>query len=206
MLAVNVLPSAMVRVALVAGAVIATLFTEVAVATPIVGVTSVGDVSKTSPPLPVSPVTADARLALDGVARNVATPVPRPLTPVEIGKPVQLVSVPLVGVPSKGVTNVGEVSNTRPPLPVSPVTAEARFALDGVAKKVATPVPRPDTPVEMGRPVQLVNVPLVGVPKRGVVSVGDVAKTRSPEPVSSEITPASSDEVVALRAESLLLA
>ena len=55
---------------------------------------------KTSKPDPVSSVTAAIRFALDGVARNVATPVPSPLMPVETGKPVQLVSVPLLGVPS----------------------------------------------------------------------------------------------------------
>jgi hypothetical protein len=39
-------------------------------------------------------------LALDGVPRNVATPVPSPETPVLIGRPVALVSVPEDGVPS----------------------------------------------------------------------------------------------------------
>jgi hypothetical protein len=34
------------------------------------------------------------------------------------------------------------VANTSAPLPVSPVTAAARFADDGVARKVATPVPK----------------------------------------------------------------
>jgi len=63
-----------------------------------------------------------------------------------------------------GVVNVGLVANTLAPVPVSSVNAAARFALDGVARKVATPLPRPDTPVEMGRPVALVSVPLDGVP------------------------------------------
>ena len=70
---------------------------------------SVGLVPNTSAPVPVSPVTALARFADDGVARNVATPVPRPETPVLIGKPVALVSTPLAGVPSAGVTSVGLV-------------------------------------------------------------------------------------------------
>jgi hypothetical protein len=47
-------PSAMVSVAEVAGAVMATLFTLVAVATPKVGVTNVGLVAKTRLPVPVS--------------------------------------------------------------------------------------------------------------------------------------------------------
>jgi len=53
LLAVNVLPSAMVKVDPVAGAVNVTLLTEVAVATPIVGVVSVGEVAKTMLPEPV---------------------------------------------------------------------------------------------------------------------------------------------------------
>ena len=45
--------------------------------------------------------------------------VPSPDTPVEIGKPVQFVSVPDVGVPSSGVTSVGLVASaTTVPLPV----------------------------------------------------------------------------------------
>jgi hypothetical protein len=44
----------MVRVALVAGAVIATLLIDVADATPSTGVTNVGEVANTRTPLPVS--------------------------------------------------------------------------------------------------------------------------------------------------------
>jgi hypothetical protein len=83
---------------------------------------------------PFPPVLAPA-------ASAVATPVPSPLIPVLTGNPVQLVSVPLAGVPSKGVTSVGDVANTKAPLPVSPVTVAARFALLGVPRKVRTPVP-----------------------------------------------------------------
>jgi hypothetical protein len=81
------------------------------------------------------------------------------------GSPVQFVSVPLVGVPRIGVTSVGVVANTNDPVPVSSVTAERRFALDGVAKNVATPVPRPLTPVLIGNPVAFVRVPDEGVPR-----------------------------------------
>ena len=67
----------------------------------IVAVVSVGEVAKTKlPPVPVSSVIAVLKLAELGVARKVATLVPSPLTPVDIGKLVQLVSVPLDGVPS----------------------------------------------------------------------------------------------------------
>ena len=41
----------------------------------------------------------------------------------------------------------------------------------------------PDTPVVKGSPVQLDNVPLVGVPRIGVTNVGDVLKTTLPDPV-----------------------
>jgi hypothetical protein len=76
---------------------------DVPVAAPIFGVTSVGEVAKTVAPVPVSSVKAAAKLALDGVPRNVATPVPkaeRPVPPFAIGNsPVTLVArsiVPLV--------------------------------------------------------------------------------------------------------------
>ncbi len=57
--------------------------------------------------------------------------------------PVRFVTVPLVGVPSAPLNSTGA-----PALPVL------------TAKAVAMPVPRPDTPVLMGRPVQFVSVPL----------------------------------------------
>lgn len=57
--------------------------------------------------------------------------------------PVRFVTVPLVGVPNAPLNNTGA-----PALPV--LTASA----------VAMPVPRPETPVLMGRPVQLDSVPL----------------------------------------------
>ena len=60
---------------------------------------------------------------------------------------VQLAKLPDAGVPNAGVTNVGLVANTKDPEPVSSVTAAARFALDGVPKKVATPAPKEVKPV-----------------------------------------------------------
>ena len=162
-------PVALVRVALVG--------------VPRIGVTNVGEVAKTAEPLPVSSVKAEARFALDGVARKVATPVPRPDTPVLIGKPVAFVKVALVGVPRIGVTRVGLVAKTREPEPVSSVIAEAKLALEGVAKRVATPVPKPLTPVEIGRPVAFVKVALVGVPRIGVTSVGEFDNTTLVVPV-----------------------
>lgn len=76
---------------------------------PKAGVTRVGLVANTAAPVPVSSVIAAARLALLGVPRNVATPVPSPLTPVLIGNPVAFVRTPLAGVPRAGVVRVGAV-------------------------------------------------------------------------------------------------
>jgi hypothetical protein len=72
-----------------------------------------------------------------------------------------------VAAPMTGVTNVGVLANTFAPVPVSSVKAAAKFALKGVVKKVATPEPRPLTPVATGNPVQLVKVPLAGAPSTG---------------------------------------
>ena len=74
--------------------------------------------------------------------------------------------------PRVGVTKVGLLVNASVEDPDSSVYADARFAEDGVARNVATPVPRPDTPVEIGSPVTFVITPDAGVPRAGVVSVG----------------------------------
>ena len=74
-----------------------------------------------------------------------------------------------------GVTIVGEVPNTAAPVPVSSVSAAAKLAEDGVPKNVAMPVPSPETPVEIGRPVAFVSVPEAGVPKTGAVITGAVS-------------------------------
>ena len=71
-----------------------------------VGVARVGLVANTLAPVPVSSVNAAARFADVGVARNVATPVARPATPVAIGSPVQLLRVPEAGVPRIGAVSV----------------------------------------------------------------------------------------------------
>jgi len=122
------------------------------------------------------------------VAGVVAPTVPLMLKLVAV--PVILVPTKALGVPRAGVTRVGDVANTLAPVPVSSVRAAAKFALVGVARKVATFVPNPDTPVEIGKPVALVKVALVGVPRIGVTKVGEVANTFAPLPVSSVKAPA----------------
>ena len=46
-----------------------------------------------------------------------------------------------------GVVNVGVLANTRAPVPVSPVTAAARFSEEGVPRKSAMPAPNDVIPV-----------------------------------------------------------
>ena len=61
---------------------------------------NVGDAENTKLPEPVSSVTAEERLELEGVARNVAMPEPSPETPVLMGNPVAFVRTREAGVPS----------------------------------------------------------------------------------------------------------
>lgn len=72
-----------------------------AVATPvpldaplITGVAIVGVVPNTRAPVPVSSVIALIRLVELGVAKNVATPVPSPVTPVAIGTVIVILALP----------------------------------------------------------------------------------------------------------------
>jgi hypothetical protein len=99
-----------------------------------------GAVPNTSAPLPVSSVTAAIMLALVGVDSIVATPVPNPVTPVETGKPVALVSVADDGVPKAGVTKTGELLRTTLPDPVELVTPVPPFATPNVPSSVTAPL------------------------------------------------------------------
>ena len=155
----------------------------VALAAPKTGVTNVGEVAKTKEPLPVSFVTAVAKFALVGVAKNVAIPDANPEIPELTGRFVAFVNTAELGVPKAGEVSDGEFAKTKAPDPVSSVIAEAKFALEGVAKKVATPVPSPLTPLEMGKFVPLDKTIAVGVPSAGLISVGLVDPTNDPVPV-----------------------
>jgi len=132
----------------------------------IVGLAIVGDEERTGLPEPVT--------ALD---RPDATPVPKPDTPVEIGRPVPFVSVTADGVPRFGVVSAGDVERTTAPVPFAALPIAA-----------ATPVPRPDTPVEIGKPLPFVRVTAEGVPRFGDTSVGELDRTVEPVPVE-EVAP-----------------
>lgn len=107
-------------------------------------------------------VTAPVRLAL-----VTAEPAIRPKA-----VPVMFVATMAVGVPKLGVTKVGDVANTSEPVPVSSVTAVRKLADEGVPKKVAMPVPKPATPVLMGKPVALIKSAWPTVPNVGLVITG----------------------------------
>lgn len=102
--------------------------------------------------------------------------------------PVNVNDVP-VAAPMTGVTKVGVLANTNAPVPVSSDIAFIKFKLVGVAKNDAIPVPKPLTPVAIGKPVAFVNIAEVGVPKIGVVKVGLVnvllVKVSVPDSVAS---------------------
>jgi hypothetical protein len=117
------------------------------------------------------------------VARNVATLVPSPETPVAIGKPVALVKVPDAGVPKTGAVKIGlvKVLFVRVAVPVSELN-------------VRTVAPSPTSiwllvESQAMRP-SVVDVVVERV-SAGVVIVGVVPNTKDPLPVSFEIIPAS---------------
>ena len=134
---------------------------------PNTGVTSVGDVENTAEPEPVSSVRAVISWAEVNDPKLVALPT-EVTAPVKLALvtadpaikpkavPVAFVATRVVGVPKSGVTKVGDVANTSEPVPVSSVTAVRKLADEGVPKNVATPVPSPATPVEIGKPVALI--------------------------------------------------
>jgi hypothetical protein len=94
---------------------------------PSAGVTNVGLVANTKEPEPVSSVTAAAKLAEDGVPKNVATPVPKDVMPVP---PLATGSVPVTLVVR--FTKVVEVD---------PVPPEAIGELRQALKKECGPQP-----------------------------------------------------------------
>lgn len=123
----------------------------------------VGLADRTTLVVPVDAVTPVPPLATGNV----------PVTPVVIGKPVQLVKTPAEGVPMFGVVNAGLVDKTLLPEPVLVVTPVPPLATGSV----------PVTPVVTGKPVQFVSTPADGVPMLGVVNAGLVERTLFPEPV-----------------------
>ena len=154
-----------------------------------------GEVLKTLKPVPVSSVSALIKFALDGVPRKVATLVPRPLTPVLIGRPVPLVRVTDCGIPRIGERKVGEFEKTAVPVPVSSVSEAKRSAEAAVV--VARFELSRKRPRDAVRPLK-VTVPVAVRPLKVAVpaKAGEVLKTLKPVPVSSERIAARPAEVL----------
>ena len=154
-----------------------------------------GEVLKTLKPVPVSSVSALIKFALDGVPRKVATLVPRPLTPVLIGRPVPLVRVTDCGIPRIGERKVGEFEKTAVPVPVSSVS-EARRSAEAAVVVALFELSR-KRPREAVRPLK-VTVPVAVRPLKVAVpaKAGEVLKTLKPVPVSSERIAARPAEVL----------
>ena len=93
---------------------------ELAVPPLIAGVARLGVLANTNAPLPVSSVTAAARLALDGVPSQVATPAPSEVMPVP---PLATGRVPLTSVVRTTAPNAGSAPVT--PLSTVPVAPTA---------------------------------------------------------------------------------
>ena len=95
-------------------------------------------------PMIRSPVVVTGDRALNPAAA-VVWPVPPlrigsvPVTPLESGKPVALVRTSAVGVPSAGVTSVGDVERTVEPVPVDVVTPVPPLATASVPASVIVP-------------------------------------------------------------------
>jgi hypothetical protein len=146
----------------------------------------------------------DADSVVNAPAAGVVAPTV-PLILIE-AVPVKFVTIPLLGVPRAGVTSVGLVANTLAPVPVSSVSAVASCADVNEPNEVALPT-LVTAPVRSALvvtvpavklaavPVTLVITPEAGVPNAGVTSVGLVANTLAPDPVSSVSAAASCAEV-----------
>jgi hypothetical protein len=139
---VSVFVSAIVSVAPVVGAVMATLFTESALAAPNTGLVKVGLVKvllvNVSVPskvakVPVAPGKVIVVVPATAGAFKVAVPEVNP----------EKATLVADAVPKVGENKVGDVLNTNEPVPVLLVMALAKFTLDGVVKKEATLVPNP---------------------------------------------------------------
>jgi hypothetical protein len=151
---------------------------EVAVATPNVGVTRVGEVASTMAPVPVT------ELPKTVTVPDVSAVIVIPLSMVNVPVLVVMVSpfkVVAVATPKTGVTRVGDVCFTRFPDPVNVFPAVVTVPV--VSKVTVIPLLTVSVPV-----VEVMVSPLieeaVAAPKEGVVSVGDTALTKLPVPVT----------------------
>jgi len=151
--------------------------------------------------LPLSVVVPEAAIVVNAPVFAVVAPTV-PLILKLAAVPVMFVPTKADGVPKAGVTKVGDVAKTAEPVPVSSVKAPKRLAELNDPKEVALPT-EVTAPVKFAFvvtlpavnpdavPVMFVPTKADGVPKAGVTSVGLVANTAAPVPVSSVKAPES---------------
>lgn len=185
LLAVKVLPLAIVRVAEVAGAVIATLLTDVAVAAPSVGVVRLGLVANTKAPVPVSSEMTPASSA-EVVEANAFSLL---LVVARVAVPAGIVTVPLpVAEVTMVVVPLEDPARVKPALPIAGVVrlGEVRVLLVKVSvvarpTKVSVEVGKVKVPtfeiVEITGLVRVlfVRVSVVALPTKVSVEVGSVS-------------------------------
>lgn len=151
-LCVAVFPSAIVSVAEVAGAVIATLLMLVAVATPRTGVTRVGDVARTIvDPVPVVvaatiavpfPANTGAFTVVESVSWGVAPPEEEPASPLAVATETA-VTVPVVGVAYSTAVSPAFTRSTLRALPVRESAGASLVSKEIVPVLVIGPPVRP---------------------------------------------------------------
>jgi hypothetical protein len=126
---------------------------------------NVGLAENTADPLPVSFVRADANCAEVNDPRTAAFPT-------EVTCPVRLALVVTLPAVKPEAVPVIFVPIKADGVPASPLKVKNAPALPTfTARAVATLVPRPDTPVLIGKPVAFVSVADAGVPNTGATRV-----------------------------------
>ena len=105
-----------------------------------------------------------------------------------VAVPVMFVPTNADGVPSAGVTKVGDVANTAEPVPVSSVNAVAKFAEVNEPRDAAFPTVTLLAVKAVAVPVMFVPTNADGVPSAGVTNVGLFDNTTFVVPVE-EVTP-----------------
>lgn len=195
LLAVSVFPFAIVSIAEVAGAVIVTLLMLVAVATPIVGVTSVGEPSKTNFPVPEAPVEATPSTVTWPVTPSVpasdifpeASSVEEPLGVCEDWLPAPVMIAVLVKLPVE-ITQVAQamvpVVVMVPPVMGDVVAIEvtpAVFLISSSQRLVAPCLSVAYWPVAIVKEV----APSVAVPPSRIVKVSDPVRLKVSVPAPS---------------------
>jgi hypothetical protein len=129
------------------------------------------------------------------IVANFVSTIPAAASTPAFTNPVAFVNTRAEGVPSAGVTNVGELANTSAPLPVSSEITPAN-SLDDVAARTDNLSVVTTSVLDDGIVVLLIEV-AVATPRAGVVNVGDACITNTePVPVCAATLVVLPEEVI----------